>query len=111
MSNKQSLISRILVDALVKFDSFSDLFSTPLDRTSTMAARWFSLAISIVGGQKRLRSLPSIFRCFSAALGGLAVHEDRVDDQLDATKDEAYPIWDLQRSHRRKTSSVRKVCK
>jgi hypothetical protein len=28
-------------------------------------------------------------------LGGLAVHVDRVGDQLDGAKDEAYPIGDL----------------
>ena len=43
----------------------------------------------MVGGQKRRRC------CFFAALGGLAVHVDRVDDQLDGAKDEAYPTGDL----------------
>jgi hypothetical protein len=43
---------------------------------------------SLDRGQKRRRY-------FFAALGDLAVHVDRVDDQLDGAEDEAYPIGDL----------------
>lgn len=63
-------------------------------------ARCFSLVV--VGGQKRRR-------CFFAALGGLAVHVDRVDDQLDGAKDEAYPIGDLQRLPEKRKQSVSEI--
>jgi hypothetical protein len=101
-----------MVGTLVKFEGFSNqasfYSSIPHIKHGCML---LLLTISSIGGQKRIRSLPPIFPCFIAALGGLAVHVDNIDDQLDAAQDETYPIGDLQRFRRRsKPCQSEKVC-
>lgn len=59
-------------------------------RTDRSSSSDMARCFSPVGGHQKRRG-----RCFLAALGGLAVHVDRVDDQLDGAKHEAYPIGDL----------------